>query len=51
VGPLSTAQGNYKYAVVIVEYFTKWIKTKKVFWQNIICQFRVPREMTMDNAK
>jgi len=22
VGPLPTAQGNYKYAVVIVEYFT-----------------------------
>jgi hypothetical protein len=28
VGPLTTAQGNYKYAVVSVEYFTKWIEAK-----------------------
>jgi hypothetical protein len=25
---LTTAQGNYKYAVVAVEYFTKWIEAK-----------------------
>jgi hypothetical protein len=25
---LTTAQGNYKYAVVVVEYFTKWIEVK-----------------------
>jgi len=28
IGPLPTAQGNYKYAVVAVEYFTKWIEAK-----------------------
>jgi hypothetical protein len=28
VGPLPTAQGNYKYAVVAIEYFTKWIDVK-----------------------
>ena len=28
VGPLPTAQGNYKYAAVAVEYFTKWIEAK-----------------------
>jgi hypothetical protein len=26
VGLLTTAQGNYKYVVVVVEYFTKWIE-------------------------
>jgi hypothetical protein len=25
---LTTAQGNYKYAVVAVEYFTKWMEVK-----------------------
>jgi hypothetical protein len=28
VGPLMTAQGDYKYAMVAVEYFTKWIEEK-----------------------
>ena len=62
VGPLPTAQGNYKYAVVAVEYFTKWIEAKplanitseavrKFFWQNIICRFGVPKELTVDNGK
>ena len=62
VGPLPTAQGNYKYAVVAVEYFTKWIVAKplvnitseavrKFFWQNIICRSGVPKELTVDNGK
>jgi hypothetical protein len=62
VGQLTPAQGNYKYAVVAVEYFTKWIEAKplvnivaaglkRFFWQNIICHFGVPRKITVDNAK
>jgi hypothetical protein len=48
--------------VVAVEYFTKWIEAKhlvhiavaglkRFFWQNIICHFRVPKEITVDNTK
>ena len=62
VGPLPTAQENYKYAVVAVEYFTKWVEAKplinitsevvrKFFWQNIICRFGIPKELTVDNDK
>jgi hypothetical protein len=62
VGLLTTTQGNYKYAVVVIEYFTKWIEAKplvniaaawlrRFFWQNIICRFRVPRKITVANAK
>jgi hypothetical protein len=62
VGPLPTAQGNFKFAVVAVEYFTKWIEARplatitsntirKFFWQQIICRFGVPRELTIDNGK
>jgi hypothetical protein len=62
VGSLTTAQENYKYAVVAVEYFTKWIEAKplvniasaglkRFFRQNIICHFKVPRKITVDNAK
>jgi IS30 family transposase len=55
IGKLSTAQGNLQYVVVAVEYFTKWIEAKpvimkKFLWQNIICHFRVPRHITVDNG-
>jgi transposase InsO family protein len=52
--PLPTAQGNLKFAFVDVEYFTKWIEARtaqKFFWQNIVCRFRVPSELTVDNGK
>ena len=26
VGPLPPAQGNYKFTIVVVEYFTKWVE-------------------------
>jgi hypothetical protein len=46
------ARGN-KFAMVAVEYFTRWIEAKplaaitsesvkKFFWQNIMCRFGVP---------
>jgi ribonuclease HI len=61
LGPLPPAQGNLKYVVVAVEYFSKWIEAKplatitsatvqKIFWQNIVCRFGVPKEITMDNG-
>jgi hypothetical protein len=28
VGPLPTTQGNCKFAVVAVDYFTKWVEAK-----------------------
>jgi hypothetical protein len=62
VGPLPTIQGNCRLAAVAVDYFTKWVEAKslenikastvqKFFWQNIICRFGVPRELTIDNGK
>jgi hypothetical protein len=62
VGPLPMAQGNCRFVAVAVDYFTKWVEAKplanikaptiqKFFWQNIICRFGVPRELTVDNGK
>jgi hypothetical protein len=62
VGPLPTTQGNLKFTFVIVEYFTKWIEggavstiivktAQKFFWQNIVCRFGVPSELTVNNGK
>jgi ribonuclease HI len=61
LGPLPSAQGNLKYVVVAVEYFSKWIEAKplatitsatvqKFFWQNIVCRFGVPKAITVDNG-
>jgi hypothetical protein len=60
LGPLSPAQGNLRYVVVAVEYFSKWIEAKPLttitsatvqmfFWPNIICHFGVPKAITIDN--
>jgi hypothetical protein len=62
VGPLPTAQGNFKFVVVEVEYFTKWIEARpvatitsatirKFFWQQIIYRYGMPKELTVDNGK
>jgi hypothetical protein len=61
LGPLPPAQGNFKYVVVAVEYFSKWIEAKplatitliivqKFFWQNIVCRFGMPKAITIDNG-
>jgi hypothetical protein len=61
LGPLPPAQGNLKYVVVAVEYFSKWIEAKllttltsatvqKFFWQSIVCRFGVPKAITVDNG-
>jgi hypothetical protein len=61
LGPLPPSQGNLKYVVVAVEYFSKWIETKplatitsttvqKFFWQNIVCRFGVQKAITVDNG-
>jgi hypothetical protein len=61
IGLMPVAQGKLRYATVAVEYFSKWIKAKalaiitsttilKFFWQNIICLFRVPKSITIDNG-
>jgi transposase InsO family protein len=60
-GPLPRAQGNLRYVIVVVEYFTKWIEAKplatialatiqKSYSQNIICRFEVPKAITVDNG-
>jgi hypothetical protein len=60
LGPLPPAQGNLRYVVVVVEYFSKWIEAKplatitsvtvqKFFWQNIVCRFGMPKAITVDN--
>jgi hypothetical protein len=62
VGKFTPAQGNYTFAIVTVEYITKWVEAKpvanitsttiqKFLWKNIICCYEAPQQITIDNAK
>ncbi|CAN6244166.1 unnamed protein product [Urochloa humidicola] len=62
IGPLPTAPGSFRYAIVAVEYFSKWLEAEplttitsanivKFLWKNIVCRFGVPRELTVDNGR
>ncbi|GJX45900.1 reverse transcriptase domain-containing protein [Tanacetum coccineum] len=56
------SQGKVKFLIVVVDYFTKWIKVKpvatitggqvkKFVWDNIVCRFGLPGEIISDNGK
>lgn len=58
IGPLATTQGGYKYCLVIIDKFTKWIEafpTKnctalsaaRVLLREVICRWGIP--MTLDS--
>jgi len=50
-----------KYLVVVIEYFTKWIKAEPVaqitthkiqhfVWKNIVCRCGIPKRLVSDNG-
>ncbi|XP_074323190.1 uncharacterized protein LOC141660126 [Apium graveolens] len=62
IGELPKAKGNVKYAVVAVDYFTKWaesmplttITAKKIrdfVFNSIVCRFRILYKLVSDNGK
>lgn len=62
IGELPKAKGGVKYAVVAVDYFTKWaeaaplatITAKKLrdfVFNSIVCRFGVPYKLISDNGK
>ncbi|CAL8134747.1 unnamed protein product [Prunus armeniaca] len=55
-------KGQVKYAVVAVDYFTKWAEVealatitvariKTFVWQNIVCHFSIPNTIVTDNGR
>nr|ABA96443.2 retrotransposon protein, putative, Ty3-gypsy subclass [Oryza sativa Japonica Group] len=62
VGPFPVARNGYKFAIVAIEYFSRWIEAEplgpitsaavqKFVWKNIVCRFGVPKEFITDNGK
>ncbi|GKE52515.1 reverse transcriptase domain-containing protein [Tanacetum coccineum] len=61
-GPFPEGPGKFKFLIVAIDYFTKWIETKpvatitdsqvkKFIWDNIVCRFGLPGEIISDNGK
>ena len=62
IGPLPTARAQAKFAIVAIDYFTKWVEAEPLstiteakctsfIWKNIICRFGVPHSIVTDNMK
>ncbi|XP_027184263.1 uncharacterized protein K02A2.6-like [Coffea eugenioides] len=62
IGPFPRAPGNFAYAVVAVDYFTKWVETEllrsitgsavqKFFWKSVVCCFGLSRVVISDNGR
>ncbi|KAL5539705.1 hypothetical protein UlMin_045788 [Ulmus minor] len=61
IGPLPTAREQLKYAVVAIDYYTKWVEAEPLakiteqnvtnfIWKHIICRFGIPRELVSDHG-
>jgi len=61
LGPFPLAQGQVKFLIVAVDYFTKWIevepvatittdRVRKFYWKKIICRFGLPAVLVTDNG-
>ncbi|CAL9000957.1 unnamed protein product [Prunus brigantina] len=62
IGPMPEGKGQVKYAVVAVDYFTKWAEAEALatitaarietfVWQNIVCRFGIPNTIVTDNGR
>ncbi|XP_022891957.1 uncharacterized protein LOC111406817 [Olea europaea var. sylvestris] len=62
IGPLPKGRGGVSFAIVAIDYFTKWVEaellakiteanTSKFLWKNIICRFGIPYSIVSDNGR
>ncbi|KAI5321259.1 hypothetical protein L3X38_030330 [Prunus dulcis] len=62
IGPMPQGKGQVKYAVVAVDYFTKWVeaaplatitaaKIEDFVWTHICCRFGIPYAIIIDNGR
>lgn len=51
-----------KFLLITIDYFTKWVeaealatiteaKIQNFIWKNIVCRFRIPRMIILDNGR
>ncbi|XP_035258821.1 protein NYNRIN-like [Anguilla anguilla] len=61
VGPLPAARGGYRYILIIIDTFTKWIEafpiksdtasaTARVLWEQVYCRWGLPLSLESDRG-
>ena len=61
IGKLPRAPRQYEYAIIAIDYFTKWVEaeplariteanTTNFIWKNIICRHGIPASIVTDNG-
>ena len=62
LGPLPIGKSQFKFIIVAVDYFTKWVEAEPLatiteqkihnfVWRSLICRFGIPRAPVLDNGK
>ena len=62
IGPLPTARAQARFAIVAIDYFTKWVEAEPLakitetnctsfIFKNIICRFGLPHSIVTDNGR
>ena len=62
VGPLPRGKGGVRFAVVAVDYFTKWVEVEalvnitaksieRFLWKNMVCRYGIPHVFVTNNGK
>ncbi|XP_021832749.1 uncharacterized protein LOC110772600 [Prunus avium] len=62
IGPMPQGKGQVKYAIVVVDYLTKWVeaealatitaaRVEEFVWTNICCRFGIPYAIITDNGR
>ena len=61
-GTLAHRKGGVRFAVVVVDYFTKWVEVEApvnitaksiehFLWKNVVCRYGIPHAFVTDNGK
>ena len=62
MGPLPIGRKQFKFLIVAIDYFTKWVeaeptamiieaKITSFVWKNVVCRFGIPNVIISNNGK